>query len=130
MSGNAAWPARPGACFTRAQRLLTGADFKRVFAKAERSADRYWTVLAREHTCQQTRLGLAIAKKVVRNATARNRLKRLARESFRKHGAGTHSADYVVLVRRDAMRASNEELLASLEKHWQRLDKQTARLGA
>ena len=111
--------------FTRAQRLLTAADFKRVFAKAERSADRYWTVLAREHTGQQRRLGLAITKKVVRSAAARTRLKRLARESFRKYAGGSYSADYVVLVRRDAIAATNATLSASLSKHWKQLDKQT-----
>lgn len=116
--------------FTRGQRLLTAADFKRVFANAERSADRYWTVLARQRPSQKARLGLAIAKKVVRNASVRNRLKRLARETFRRRAHAMQAVDYVVLVRRDALTATNATLVASLDKHWQRLDRQTDRRGA
>ena len=107
--------------FTPAQRLCSAREFKRVFAKAERSVDRFWTVLAREREAAPARLGLAIAKKVARKATDRNRLQRLVRESFRKRAAASHSGDFVVLVRKDALNASNETLVASLDKHWRRL---------
>ena len=121
MNPEPASTARRSQSFRRDQRLLTAKDYKRVFARAERSVDRYWTVLARPQAGNKPRLGLAIAKKVVRDASARNRLKRLVRESFRHRATEMLSLDFVVLVRRDAMRATNAALYGSLDKHWRRL---------
>ena len=44
-------------------RLLKAAEFNRVFNKARRSADQYFTVLARPNDKDLPRLGLAISKK-------------------------------------------------------------------
>jgi ribonuclease P protein component len=76
-------------------------------------------------TAGHSRLGFAIAKKRVSRASARNRLKRVARESFRhnRESLATPPAafDVVILANRGAILASNAELFASLEKHWQKL---------
>jgi len=52
------------ACFPPQVRLREPAEFKRVFAKAERSSDKYFTVLAIVNELDYPRLGLAIAKKI------------------------------------------------------------------
>ena len=70
------------------------------------------------------RLGLAIAKKCARRAVDRNRLKRLVRESFRRHRPGLQRLDLVVMCRRDAVAAENTQLSASLAIHWARIRKQ------
>lgn len=106
-------------CFTRRQRLLTAADYTRVFTKAQRSSDRYFTVLMRQHAGGPARLGLAIAKKQLPRAVDRNRVKRIVRESFRQHQLQDH--DFVVLARWDTLTATNDELFASLRLHWKRL---------
>ena len=69
------------------------------------------------------RLGLAVAKKRVRRAVARNRIKRLVRESFRHHGEVLRGLDVVVLCRFNGV-APGEELRRSLARHWQRLGRQ------
>jgi ribonuclease P protein component len=74
----------------------------------------------------EARLGLAIAKKQVRRAVDRNRIKRVVRESFRHHQQELASMDCVVMARRDTSAAANEELLASLQQHWRRLMKRQA----
>lgn len=74
----------------------------------------------------EARLGLAIAKKQVRRAVDRNRIKRVVRESFRHHRLELASMDCVVMARRDTSAAANEELFASLEQHWKRLLKRQA----
>ena len=82
-----------------------------------------FTVLFRPNELQIPRLGLAIAKKHSRHATARNRLKRIVRESFRQHQALLAGLDIVVMNRPAAGSAKNEQLFASLDRHWRRLSK-------
>jgi ribonuclease P protein component len=76
-------------------------------------------------SAQSSRIGFAIAKKRVSRAPGRNRLKRIARESFRhnRHSlAGAPNAyDIVVLANRAAAAASNEQLFQSLDTHWERI---------
>lgn len=107
---------RPGA------RLRDAAAFDRVFKRAARSRDRYFTVLARPGP-QGARLGMAVSRRVDRRAVARNRIKRLVRESFRHHKDIVGGLDLVVLARRECVAADNAELFASLEHHWQALSR-------
>ena len=67
------------------------------------------------------RLGLAIAKKQIRLATRRNRLKRLARECFRQHREQLAGLDLVVMVRRAALDVDNRRLTTSLRRHFEKL---------
>jgi len=109
--------------FPRERRLLSAADFRRVFKRPVKSSDAFFTVLARSHAgpAQVSRLGLAIAKKQLRRAVDRNRVKRLAREYFRQHVPEGCNLDFVVMVRAAARQRSNSELSQSLQGHFQRL---------
>ncbi len=106
--------------FPRQARLLNGAQFRRVFEQAERSADRFFTVLGRPNAQGQARLGLAISKKVDKRAVGRNRIKRLVRESFRQHRHRLPGVDLVVMARPAASQADNGTLLKALERHWRK----------
>jgi ribonuclease P protein component len=108
--------------FPRTARLLTAADFRRVFNDPKRSSDRFFTVLAapRQETVS-SRLGLAIAKKHIKLASGRNRVKRLVRETFRSMRQSMVSTDFVVLAKPATGDASNAELVASLNRHFERL---------
>lgn len=112
---------------SKQDKLLKAAEFKNVFDKAVRSSDRYFTVLARPNASLRARLGMAFTKKRVKLAVARNRLKRITRESFRLTES-KFAADYIVLAGKKCAQANNQELFESLEKHWQSLDKQCAKL--
>ena len=78
-------------------------------------------MLYRASSGKPARLGLAVAKKHVRRAVARNRIKRLIRESFRRHRDLLEGLDIVVLVRPGVEKADNATLLAALNRHWRRL---------
>ncbi len=108
-------------------RLLKGSEFNRVFDKAVRSSDQYFTVLARQNDIGFPRLGLAISKKRAKLAVTRNRLKRIIRESFRQIQHDICCADYVVLAGYKSSSANNRCLIQSLEQHWQKLNKLCAK---
>jgi ribonuclease P protein component len=105
-------------CFPNQLRLRTPADYKKVFANPSKSVDKYFTVLAVENRLNYPRLGLAIAKKSIKTAVARNRIKRAARESFRLQRQLIGNFDFVVLARGDALTAPSLILKKSLDRHW------------
>ena len=94
-----------------------------MFDKASRSRDKLFTVLVRANEHGIARLGLAISRKHCRRATARNRIKRIIRESFREQQAQLRGIDVVVINRPAATTAGNDEIRGSLDKHWQRCSK-------
>jgi ribonuclease P protein component len=65
------------------------------------------------------RLGLAISRRAAPRAVDRNRIRRLARESFRQLELA--AVDYVVMARNDAVQAENTTLRTSLDRHFTRL---------
>jgi len=71
--------------FSRQFRLLKPEQFQRVFKQAIGSGDRCFRVLARANSLPHHRLGMAVSKKKCPLAVGRNRIKRVVRESFRKH---------------------------------------------
>jgi len=83
-------------------------------------------VLARANNFSESRLGLVVAKKHVRLATQRNRIKRLTRESFRREGPRT-PVDCVFLCKAGIAELSNEDITTILQSLWARVDE---RLGA
>lgn len=110
-----------GQGFPATFRLKKPAEFKQVFVNPLKSADQYFTLLATPNGFGHPRLGLAIAKKVVKRAVDRNLLKRTIRESFRLNRHRVANVDIVVLAKKDAVTAESEVLRQSLHKHWLRL---------
>jgi ribonuclease P protein component len=125
------------ASLPKGAKLLKAADYNHVFDKSVRSSDRYFTVLARPNKLLHARLGMAFSKKRVKLAVARNRLKRISRESFRliqlKQQSGSQqgqekvNADYIILAGAQCGKATNQQLFYSLEQHWQQLNKKCAK---
>jgi len=123
-------------------KLLKAADYNHVFDKSVRSSDRYFTVLARPNKLLYARLGMAFSKKRVKLAVARNRLKRISRESFRlvqlekqlkrqqerQLDQQKFNADFIILAGAQCVKATNKQLFYSLEQHWLLLNKKCAKL--
>jgi len=83
-------------------------------------------VLARENLTGSARLGLAISKRAAKRAVDRNRLKRIAREVFRKQ-LDLPPLDFVVMAGAKAKDADLAALRGSLELHFARLAERTRR---
>ena len=79
------------------------------------------TVLAVPNQLGHPRLGLAISRKVARTAVARNRIKRVIRESFRHWQDRLGSLDIVVLGRAGVAAQTGKALDEALEKTWKQL---------
>ena len=114
--------------FSKARRLLTARDYSRVFDGAEaRASHKHLLLLASINNQPGHRLGLVIAKKNVRLAAERNRIKRVAREFFRNLPMGEPHMDVVLLARRGIGQLDNAALFSILEQQWQRLLRQACK---
>lgn len=107
-------------------RLLNAADYERIFERAHKSSGKSLTVLARGGGQQAARLGLAIPAKQIRRAVDRNRVKRLIRESFRRHQAVLQGLDVVVIARSGLAGKDSQQVFACLEKHWRRISEHSS----
>ncbi|MEE9319108.1 MAG: ribonuclease P protein component [Granulosicoccus sp.] len=111
------------ATFDRDARLLEASDFARAFKKNRRLSNHCWTVLAhRQTTPAPARLGLAIAKKRAKRAVDRNRMKRIARESFRLNRDTLSGFDVVVMNRNGATTATAAELRRGIDALWAKIN--------
>lgn len=86
--------------FKKQHRLLNPSDFKAVFDAPIKKIHtvHLMAFVAKSSSCQP-RLGLAITKKKLKRAVARNRIKRLTRETFRHHRSQLSNIDVVVIVK-------------------------------
>jgi ribonuclease P protein component len=113
--------------FPRERRLTDKPQFDAVHREGQRSSDALFTVIARPSSTGLARLGLAVGVKSSGNAVNRNRIKRLARESFRHRQQELPPLDLVVNARSAAGKATNEQIRASLAGHWDRIVRRCAR---
>ena len=110
--------------FGKSSRLLSASDYSRVFSSsALKCGCPQALIIASPNQLAHARLGLVIAKKHVKLAVHRNRLKRLIRESFRLRQASMPPLDIVVLARKGLADMDNAALLLTLDKQWNRLCK-------
>jgi len=108
--------------FPKSRRLLNAGDYSRVFDGADAKAShKYLLLLAKLNDKPRHRLGLVIAKKNVRLAVQRNRIKRIAREFFRSLPESEPTMDVVLLTRRGIDQLDNAELSSILQQQWQKL---------
>jgi ribonuclease P protein component len=114
--------------FGKEKRLLNAKDYGRVFDSPDaRASHQSVLLLAKISDTPDHRLGLVIAKKNVRLAVHRNRIKRVAREFFRKLPGSEPSIDVVLLARRGIGELDNAQLSSILQQQWQKLIRQTTK---
>jgi len=86
--------------FNHRDRLQNASEFSRVFDQATKSSSDFFTILSRENTTGQPRLGIVVAKRRANRSVDRNIIKRLIRETFRLNKATLPANDYVVILKR------------------------------
>ena len=110
--------------FSPSVRIRCAADYKCVFDGALFKVHQpHFLFLAKVSEQPHSRLGIVVAKKKVRRAHERNRIKRLARESFRLHQQNIELLDIVVMPKMGIHTISNAELHQQLQFAWQKLQR-------
>ncbi len=110
--------------FSPEVRIRCAADYKGVFDDALFKVHQpHFLFLAKFTEQPKSRLGIVVAKKKVRRAHERNRIKRLARESFRLHQQDIDLLDIVVMPKMGIEAIPNAELHQQLEFAWQKLQR-------
>lgn len=108
--------------FNKSLRLLDANAYKTVFDHAPLKVSKQQVLyLARNNGTTTPRLGVVIAKKNVRLATQRNRIKRILRESFRLQQHCLGGIDTVVLARSGLDQLDNTALHTLFNQLWQQL---------
>ena len=110
--------------FSTDVRIHCADDYKSVFDGALFKVHQpHFLFLAKISEQPKSRLGIVVAKKKVRRAHERNRIKRLARESFRLHQQNIELLDIVVMPKMGIDTISNAELHQQLQFAWQKLQR-------
>lgn len=108
--------------FDKSLRLLSSSDYKAVFDNARLKVSSPQVLfLARPNDRTYPRLGLVVAKKNARLAVQRNRIKRIARESFRLHQHQLGGIDAILLARRGLDQIDNSDMYRMFCDLWQQL---------
>lgn len=106
--------------FSRELRLLAPIHFKYVFQDPLRASSPEITILARSNQLTHPRLGLTVAKKHLKRAHDRNRIKRLCRESFRLLQHDLPNCDFVIVAKAGIGKLDNRTFVQTLDKLWKR----------
>ncbi|HEY3808742.1 MAG TPA: ribonuclease P protein component [Steroidobacteraceae bacterium] len=113
--------AAAGFRFPRARRLRRPIEFKRAYAVGQRLGDEFFTINVKANEHDGARLGMSVAARILRRAVDRNRLRRLIRESFRRHQSALPCVDIVIGLRAGVKAADNQQLRAALQQLWHRI---------
>ncbi|MBL6717829.1 MAG: ribonuclease P protein component [Pseudomonadales bacterium] len=109
--------------FPRAHRLLVKAEFDAVFASPDlrqRGAGVFLLIRLRRQL-GPSRLGFVLAKRHLKRAVDRNRIRRACREAFRQHRF-LRPVDVIVLAQGNAKAHLNDPLTGKFTALFQRLD--------
>jgi ribonuclease P protein component len=127
MSARARSAAAPDQRFPPASRIRRPGEFKQIYAAGRRLGNEFFTANAQPNALPGARLGLSVAVRTMGSAVARNRVRRLIRESFRLNQSTVPPLDIIIGVRASARDAEGARLRASLEQLWQKIAIQCAR---
>ena len=83
-------------------RITKAKDYANIFQNGTHAQSKFWKLIVSDSGNSNSRLGLAISKKIFKRAVDRNLFKRLARETFRQHQIDLKPLDFIVMVKNTA----------------------------
>ena len=131
-SGAAPRQRRDGACWRGAeqreerdcpsnmqpsQRLSAAGDFRLLFSRGRRVESPLFCLVWRKNNLPCSRFAFVASKGVAKAAVVRNRLRRRAREWYRKRTKLFHaSVDLAIIFKKDAVEATRDTFYEELER--------------
>ena len=110
--------------FPHSAKLSQPDHYRRVFDSPKyKVSSGAFLILATPGATASSRLGVVVAKKNIRRAARRNRIKRLVREQFRQHPFDA-AMDLVVLARSGADQLDNPSVWQELDRLWRTLEQE------
>ena len=94
-------------------RITKARDYAHIFQQGTTSQGKFWKLIASPSGKENSRLGLAISKKICKREVDRNLFKALARETFRQHRDDFDLLDFVVMIKK-IPNTNNQELISDL----------------
>jgi len=94
-------------------RITKARDYAHTFQNGSHIQGKFWRLTTNNSGNSNSRLGLAISKKVYKRAVDRNLFKRLARETFRQNQQDLESLDFVVMIKKTT-RTTNKAIIQDL----------------
>lgn len=112
--------------------MLTSEQYSQVFDAVDvRVSTRNFLFLVSTQSSDQkdddihasAKLGIIVAKKNIRHAVQRNRIKRLLRESFRHKRCELPQVNIVALAKKGADQLTNEQCFSEFQYLWNKLNR-------
>lgn len=113
-------PSEKSTSFSAAYRLHHPTQFQTVWKTGQRISLSSIGLVSCKNQVGHARLGISVAKKNIRLATRRNRLKRIARETFRLRFPNLPSRDFVVVIYKGAIHIPLESQFLQFTQLWDR----------
>jgi ribonuclease P protein component len=107
--------------YSRRYRFRAQGSFGPVLRGARKIRGRFFAIHVVPARTEVSRLGIALTRKLVPRSVDRNRVKRLVRETFRRHVVKLAGFDCVVMLRERFDGASVPSLLAEVGTHFDQL---------
>lgn len=103
------------------QRLKDSTDIQRVYQQGKKLNSPHGRLFFCANQSDYARLCISVGKKQVAKAVARNRIKRIIRESFRHHQTLLGKVDIFFVVFKSMATLDNSTMRQFVDKQWQRL---------
>lgn len=113
--------------FSKSSRLLKKKDFDVVLRRGQRLFGKYFSLCYQTTQSDVARLGIIMRKQIIRLAVDRNRAKRMVREAFRLRQDQLQGLDIVVISLKNNDKVGNRELLACLNRLFDKVIEQRER---
>lgn len=115
-------PDAPDQSYPKACRLRRRSEYQVLQQHGHRFPTRDLIILSQPGRAERTRLGVTVSKRVAKQATRRNRIKRWIREAFRLLPDRSEGPplDIVVIARGQAVHTAYAEVRAQLASFWRK----------
>lgn len=90
-----------GEGFSKKERLLKSKDFSKIYTKGRKVSVEGAAVCSLANSLEHNRLGFSVSSRNFKLASARNKIRRLFKEAYRRNkGSVRHGFDLILVVKR------------------------------